>query len=834
MNALGFEKASLFRASLVVAAAMLAACLLAVVVRVELAQGATLPLGFENQVVVTGASKPIDLAFTPDSRILIASQTGQLRVYKNGQVLSTPALDLLRATKICNTGEHGLSGVAVDPNFSTNHFVYLFYTFNKSGGTCPTGDQWDPTNPNNPVNRISRFEMNGDTIDPASQKVLIDNIPTGNVHQGGGLGFGKDGFLYISVGDGYCDYMGDSGCAGKNDASRDTNVLLGKILRITHDGAIPSTNPYQGTDSARCNLTGKTDAGKKCQETFASGLRNPFRFTFDPDASGARFFVDDVGGNAWEEVNEGVAGADYGWNICEGNHDNPGQPGSANCAVAPFTPPIHEYHHDTGCASVVGAAFVPNDAPWPASYNNSYLYGDYVCNKIFELKPNGAGGYVASDFASGLPPGGPISMAFGPHGSGKALYYTTYAGSGEIHRIAYTGTTNQTPSASLKTTSPNYGPIPLAVSFDGSASTDPDGDTPLSYLWDFGDGSAPKETTTPTTSHTYTTVPTAGSYTATLKVRDARGALSTPATVKVFPGNSPPNVTIGSPASSKLFKVAEQITLTGSATDPQDGQLPNSALKWELRQWHNGNHYHPFLSGTGNNLTFSAPAPEDLAATGTGNYLEIRLSATDSKGLSRTITQQLQPHRVEVSFASQPSGLSLQINGESFTTPKTLLSWESYKLNVNAPSPQMLAGTAYLFSSWSDGGAQSHDVITGAQPSTHTATFKACTITGTPANDTLTGTSGADLICGMGGNDTVYAQGGNDTIEGMGGDDVVRGGSGADKVKGGPGADSLYGGDANDSLNSKDGVNGNDTLDGGLGTDTKVTDTTEKSIVGFP
>jgi glucose/arabinose dehydrogenase/Ca2+-binding RTX toxin-like protein len=822
---LRLKRIDLFKMSLVAAAATLVACLLAVVVRVEPAEGSTLPSGFEEQVVMTGVPKPIALAFTPDGRMLVATQPGQLRVYKNGQLLQTPALDI--SSKICFNSERGLLGAAVDPNFSTNHFVYLYYTYKKSG-LCPTGQ---PTNSNNPVNRISRFVMSGDTIAVSSEKVLVDNIPSPNGnHNAGDLHFGKDGYLYVSVGDGGCDYANDSGCAGQNDASRDTNVLLGKILRITSDGLIPSTNPYQGSDSARCNLTGKTDPGKNCQETFARGLRNPFRFAMDPDASGTRFFVNDVGQNAWEEIDLGKAGVDYAWNLCEGGHDNPDRAGSVSCAAAPYTPPVHEYgHSNTGCESVTGGAFVP-DGAFPTSYNNSYLYGDYVCNKIFELKPDGAGGFTSTEFATGMGTAGPISMTFGPYGSGKALYYTTYAGSGEIHRIAYTGTTNQTPSASLKTTSPNYGPIPLAVSFDGSASTDPDGDTPLSYLWDFGDGTT-DQTTTPTTSHTYTA---AGSYTAELKVRDARGALSTPATVKVFPGNSPPNVSISSPASSKLFKVAEQITLTGSATDPQDGQLPNSALKWELRQWHNGNHYHPFLSGTGNNLTFSAPAPEDLAATGTGNYLEIRLSATDSKGLSRTITQQLQPHRVEVSFASQPSGLSLQINGESFTTPKTLLSWESYKLNVNAPSPQMLAGTAYLFSSWSDGGAQSHDVITGAQPSTHTATFKACTITGTPANDTLTGTSGADLICGMSGNDTVYAQGGNDTIEGMGGDDVVRGGSGADKVKGGPGADSLYGGDANDSLNSKDGVNGNDTLDGGLGTDTKVTDTTEKSIVGFP
>src|SRR5215210_8872857 len=108
-------------------------------------------------------------------------------------------------------------------------------------------------------------------------------------------------------------------------ASLDTNVLLGKVLRITRDGNIPADNPYQGTDSARCGIkdaNGRTSPGNYCQETFASGLRNPFRFAFDPDASGTRFFIGDVGANNWEEIDDGKVGADYGWNRCEGTHDN--------------------------------------------------------------------------------------------------------------------------------------------------------------------------------------------------------------------------------------------------------------------------------------------------------------------------------------------------------------------------------------------------------------------------------------------------------------------------------------------------------------------------------
>ncbi|MDQ3603841.1 MAG: PQQ-dependent sugar dehydrogenase [Actinomycetota bacterium] len=259
-------------------------------------------------------------------------------MYKNGQLLQTPALNI--SNRMCAGHESGLLGIALDPDFGTagHNYVYLFYTFRKAG-VCPT--DWNPANPNNPVNRVSRFVMSGDTINPSSEDVLIDNIPspTGN-HNAGDLSFGKDGNLYVSVGDGQCDYAQNSGCMAHNDASRDRNILLGKILRITRNGGIPSTNPYQGTDSGRCNLTGRTDPGKDCQETFARGLRNPFRFAFDPDASGTRFFIGDVGNEAWDKIDQGKAGADYAWNLCEGNHDNLNRPGSVDCSAAPYTPPI--------------------------------------------------------------------------------------------------------------------------------------------------------------------------------------------------------------------------------------------------------------------------------------------------------------------------------------------------------------------------------------------------------------------------------------------------------------------------------------------------------------
>ena len=740
----------------------------------------TLPPGFQDQLVGTAGS-PTALAAMPDGKVLVAGKPGKLRIYQDGASVMTTALDL--SGRICSNSERGLVGVTVDPNFATNKYIYLFYTHNKHGA-CPT---FDPADPTNPVNRVSRFVMSGDKVDETSEKILIDNIPSIGRHNAGDMYFGKDGYLYVAVGDGGCDYAGDSGCQGQNDATRDTHVLLGKILRVTRDGGIPSTNPYQGTGSARCNVAGKTDPGKQCQETFASGLRNPFRFAFDPDASGTRFLIGDVGGDAWESVDEGRAGVDYGWNFCEGSHDNPFRPGSVDCTAAPYTPPVHEYSHDAtgGCASITGQAFVPNNAAWPASHNDSYLFGDYVCNKIFELKPKSGGGFTMSEFATGLGPGGPIAMTFARHGSGQSLYYTTYDNGGEIRRIAYTATNNGAPNAVVSAT-PTSGDLPLNVSFDGSASSDPDPGDTLTYLWNFGDGSPVVETTTPTTNHTYTV---ANGYTATLTVRDNKGAEDT-ATVRIDAGNASPEPTIQAPAASKLFKVGEQIVLQGSASDPEDGQLPDSALSWEVRQHHNDSHWHPVLDATpGNNVPLTAPAPEDLLATGPGNYLEIRLTATDSSGKTTMVTQELQPNRVNATFETQPSGLSLQVNGETFAAPRTFVSWEGYKLNVSAPPTQTLAGTAYAFASWSDGGAQTHEVLTGTQPSTYTATYRAesCTITGTSGDDVLQGTPGDDVICGGLGRDTIKGLGGNDVLKGEDGGDALFGGEGNDALDGGAG-----------------------------------------------
>ncbi|HVE65284.1 MAG TPA: PQQ-dependent sugar dehydrogenase, partial [Thermoanaerobaculia bacterium] len=584
--------------------------LLAGVVAVSIpAVGITLPAGFTDELVAT-VGAPTALAFTPDGRLLITTQPGQLRVYQNGALVGTAALDLAAAGLICSNSERGLLGVAVDPAFTptSNNFVYLYYTFNRSG-TC--------------VNRVARYTLSTTNV-ASGPVVLIDNIPSpaGN-HNAGDVQFGKDGNLYVSVGDGGCDYAG-GGCAGSNDAARDQHSLVGKILRITKAGGIPVDNPFLGAGTAECRFTGGTTAGNRCRETFAWGLRNPFRMAFDSNAAGTRFFINDVGQGAWEEIDLGIAGADYGWNVREGFCANGS---TTNCGPPPagMTNPVHAYGRTVG-ASITGGAFVPNGL-WSSDYDGDYLFADYVAGKIFQIEGSGAG--ARTEFATALGGSSAVHLLFGPRAAGQALYYTTYAGGGQVRRIYHTAV-NGVPTA-VVTADPVTGSSPLTVNFNGNGSSDPDNDA-LTWLWDFGDGQT-STTTGPLTSHTYAS----GSFTASLRVRDARGATSAADTVAISSGNTAPIPTIQSPAAGATFAVGQIITLTGSATDTQDGDLPSSALHWTVLR-HHDTHTHPWFSGTGNNLTFAAPAPEDLSATN-NSYIEVRLTVTDSGGASATATR---------------------------------------------------------------------------------------------------------------------------------------------------------------------------------------------------
>jgi glucose/arabinose dehydrogenase len=145
------------------------------------------------------------------------------------------------------------------------------------------------------------------------------------------------------------------------------------------------------------------------------GLRNPFRLAFDPNASGTRFYINDTGQDTWEEIDDAAAGADYGWNVREGPCANGS---TTDCGPPPagMTNPVYAYSHsESTCNAITGGAFVPNGV-WPSSYNGTYLYGDYTCDTIFLLTPNGAGGFTRSEFAADVGP--VVNLIFGPSAQG--------------------------------------------------------------------------------------------------------------------------------------------------------------------------------------------------------------------------------------------------------------------------------------------------------------------------------------------------------------------------------------------------------------------------------
>jgi glucose/arabinose dehydrogenase/chitodextrinase len=677
-----------------------------------------LPPGFEDELVATVSGGPMDTAWTPDGRMLIPTKDGRLRIYQNGALLPTAALDL--SSRLCTVGEQGLVGVAVHPNFAFNHWIYLYYIYPKYG-TCNESEV------DGPVGRVSRFTLpDTNIIDPLSEVVLFD---TGarfrNHHTGGGPLFGKDGYLYVTVGDAGGQSLGWPQNLGRLD---------GKLLRLTDTGGIPAGNPFTGPGTARCNVDGVppagSPAGTKCQEIYSYGLRNPFRFAMDPDAASTRYYIQDVGQHTWEEVSEGpLSGANYGWQIREGPC---AKDSDTDCGLPPvgMTDPVHWYHHGPDGAAVTGGAFVPNGV-WPASYDDSYMLADYVFGKIWQVKPGGTGcrlcspptsAMIVNDFADIARV---VSLRFGPDG---ALYYTSREG-GVVHRIKYVGAVNRAPVARMSA-SPTAGTAPLTVAFDGSASSDPDGDA-LTYAWDFeSDGTA--DASGAVTSHTYTAN---GTYTAKLTVSDGNGGTNS-TTTRIDVGNQPPAVTIDTPAAGTLFRVGQQFTLHGTASDPEDGSLPASSLTWEVERVH-ATHTHPYLPPTsGNDVPLTTDEPEDLDAA-KDSFFRIYLTATDSGGLTTTAVRDLQPHKVNLTFNTNPTGLRITAGGLNLTGPTTVVSWENYDVSVDAPNQTDTFGAQWTFDSWSDGGAQTHVVNTPATNAGYTATFTSDTqtLTFAPSDD---------------------------------------------------------------------------------------------------
>ena len=336
------------------------------------------PAGFtRNESWITGLSSATAFAQAPDGRLFVAQQGGALRVVKNGVLLGTPMLSVT----VDSSGERGLIGIALHPNFDTNGYVYVYYT----------------TTENGTHNRISRFTASGDTAGNELKLIELPALSSANNHNGGAMHFGIDGKLYVGVGDN----------ANSANAPLLTSVF-GKMLRFNDDGTIPNDNPFVASQSGQN------------QAIWAYGLRNPFTFAVQPGSG--RIHINDVGQSTWEEIDLGVAGANYGWPASEGP-DN---------LTAGVTGPLFAYKHSDAAPvgsgpggffigfAIAGGTFYPDAAPFPTGYRNSYYFADYVSHFVGRYDWVNDAAYAFATVS-----GAPVDLLAGADG---ALYLLTRSG----------------------------------------------------------------------------------------------------------------------------------------------------------------------------------------------------------------------------------------------------------------------------------------------------------------------------------------------------------------------------------------------------------------------
>ncbi|MEV4947081.1 lectin [Streptomyces sp. NPDC053755] len=586
---------------------------------------------------VAETGEPMTLAVLPDRGVLHTSRDGTLRL-----------TDAAGTTKVAGQlpvyshDEEGLQGVGVDPGFSSNRHIYLYYApkLSTPAGDAPSDGTAADFAPFDGVNRLSRFTLRTDgTLDTASEKKILD-VPASRgicCHVGGDIDFDAQGNLYLSTGDDSNPFASDGYSPLDERASRNpvydaqrssgnTNDLRGKVLRIrvAADGSytVPTGNLFApGTARTR-------------PEIYAMGFRNPFRMSVDK-ATGTVYLGDygpDAGsasatrGPAGQvEFNRITKAGNYGWPFCTGANEAyndydfaTGTSGARfDCAAPRNTSPRNTGLTDlppaqsawlpydggsvpefgSGSESPMGGPVYRYDASstsavkFPQSYDGNFFAGEFGRKWIRRIAQDGAG-TIQSINAFPWTGTQVMDMAFGPDGALYVLDYGTGYFNGDensaLYRIEHI-TGGRSPLA-VATADRTSGKAPLTVAFSSAASSDPDGDA-LRFAWKFGDGGT---STSAAPSHTYTVN---GRYTAELTVTDATGKQAT-ASVQITVGNTAPTVRLDLPLDGTILDPGAAVPFRVTVTDPEDGTIDCSKVKVTFILGHDS-HGHPQTSATG-------------------------------------------------------------------------------------------------------------------------------------------------------------------------------------------------------------------------------------------
>ncbi len=640
---------------------------------------AGLPSGFTGELVISaGIEQSTAVLPLDDGRVMVAERNGSVELVDPTGPSATRSR-YINLDNVDTDGEKGLLNMVLDPQFATNEHFYVYYH-----------------NALTDRARISRFTGDGDTAATSTEMIIWeDPITTSNQvisdHWGGGLSFGPDNNLYVTIGD-------------KKDVpneAQDLTLAAGKVLRLDPSGAdavgpwvvgqdnphmIPADNPF--IDGPGGNL----------DEVWALGLRNPFRAKWD--IPGGRFFISEVGGNVQNGANASHedlhmvtladGGANFGWPSCEGP-DCDGPP------PANYSAPIFSIQHPDSRAMMLGPVYRGNS--FPPEFDEAVFMFDFVFGWLRYVKVDANGQVDPSVPVGGIPFGDsgdldkPLDMAVGVDGE------LWWVGGGALHRIKTNNSLNLPPEITEVTATPDVSSAaPAVVQFNATAN-DPEG-VNLDYLWEFGDGNTSTEEDP---SHTYQAN---GTFSAVLTVSDGTNTTVSPE-VPVVVGIAPV-VTIEEPVDGITFRAGDQITARATATD--DGPLDDSSFTWTIGFFHD-NHVHPVLT--------DAPGVPCAPAGSSCITLEVPDTGHDFSGdtsFKFEVTATDSGEAVDVTFDTDIPGFtgSVLLDQLPLDVPIVIDTVIDFIHTVEAPAVVTSGGMTYEFLQWNTG--ETNRVLTVTVP----------------------------------------------------------------------------------------------------------------------